>query len=562
MDQAEFEATIDNLPDDILNQIAASMPWQAAIGTPTDVVDEDGFSLSTVNSYKDFKELQNICWNKFLDNPQINSHVRDFMGNLTGSGFIMDSDVLPVSDFMKTIQDDPRNALYRNMTKFVARSEIEGELFLSLTVHQDGFIEVDFMSPRSLTTAGYKNSGIHFHPEKTGFPLFYEFELDSNSTFGSKNIVTIPSINIAYYPSLKSLADKMKITEASLSKAKSGSRKYSKIGGFKRFIVEWDRGYLTTRNASHIRTTIVWLEHYENLKKWEIDHKKSSGSYLWVATIEDAKAFRTWLKMTEDQKKDTGLFAKKKPGGTLVLPPGIKLECINPNLPKISDADTDIMGMAISGLNKPEDMVTGATRGSTFSGVKASRGPHADRVQDNLAYFERFLLYDFWRPIFTLTNAVNPSFKLEHKVKEVIEFKDKEPVTKTVTKKAHELIHIEFPVSEVSNVKEKAAALLGVKHPSLVESLGIPREEVAKRLGFGNYRRRRLQIATEDEYYPDLPTAIELEALQEIGGESKANMKPGQEEEGKKPVKEKEEEGKKPVKETPKKPKDKKEETE
>jgi len=384
------------------------------------------------------------------------------------------------------------------------------------------------MSPRSLTTSGYKSSGIYFHPNKTGFPLFYEFELDEGNSTGTKTKVVIPSINIAYYPSLKSLSSKFKISEQLLSTSKSSSRKFSKLGGFKRFIVEWDRGYLTTRNASHIRTTIVWLEHYENLKKWEIDHKKSSGSYLWVASIEDAKAFRTWLKMTEDQKQDTGLFAKKKPGGTLVLPPGISLECINPNLPKISDADTDIMSMVISGLNKPEDMVTGATKGSTFSGVKASRGPQADRIQDHMAYFQRFLLFDFWRPIFTLTNAVDPAFKLEYKVKEVTEFKDQEPIFKTVTKAPHELVHIEFPVSEVSDVDSKASALLGVKHPSLVECLGIPREEVARRLGFGNYRRRRLQIATEDDYYPKLPTTIELEMLQEVGGEAKPNEDSGE----------------------------------
>jgi hypothetical protein len=374
------------------------------------------------------------------------------------------------------------------------------------------------MSPRSLTASGYKQSGIYYHAEKQNFPLFYEFDLADDS----KNPTIIPSINIAYFPELKNYALKTfkGIKPDYLKSSANSSRKFSKIGNFKRFIVEWDKGFLTTRNVSHLRTTIIWINHYENLKKWEIDHKKSSGSYLWVASISDAKAFRTWLKMTEDQKKDTGLFAKKKPGGTIVLPPGITLECKNPNLARISDADTDIMGMVISGLNRPEDMVTGATKGSTFSGVNASRGPQADRIQDQIAYFERFLRYDFWRPIFYLKSIVS-NFKITYKIKEVIEFKDKEPVVKNVDKDVHDLIYIEFPVSEVTDLVGKASALLGVKHPSLVETLGIPREDVAKKLGFGNYRKKRLQLATEDEKFPKLLSTIEAEAAQQASGEAK-----------------------------------------
>jgi len=525
MERMEFEKAIDEMPEDVLGQIAASMPWSSAMGEDVNVVDEDGFAISSVSNYADFSKLQKMCWEKFLDNPQINSHVRDYMGNLTGYGFSMDSDIPEIATEMKSTIEDPRNALYRNMSKFVARSEIEGELFLCLTVHNDGFVEVDFMSPRSLTASGYKQSGIYYHSEKQNFPLFYEFDLADDS----KNPTIIPSINIAYFPELKNYALKTfkDIKPDYLKSSVNSSRKFSKVGNFKRFIVEWDKGFLTTRNVSHLRTTIIWINHYENLKKWEIDHKKSSGSYLWVASISDAKAFRTWLKMTEDQKKDTGLFAKKKPGGTIVLPPGITLECKNPNLARISDADTDIMGMVISGLNRPEDMVTGATKGSTFSGVNASRGPQADRIQDQIAYFEKFLRYDFWRPIFYLKSIVS-DFKITYKVKEVIEFKDKEPVVKNVDKDVHDLIYIEFPVSEVTDLVGKASALLGVKHPSLVETLGIPREDVAKKLGFGNYRKKRLQLATEDEKFPKLLSTVEAESLQQASGEiNPPNNNPG-----------------------------------
>ena len=64
-----------------------------------------------------------------------------------------------------------------------------------------------------------------------------------------------------------------------------------KLGGYNRFIVAWDRGFLTRRALSYLRTVVEWLNHYETLKKYEIDHKKSCGAYAWTFVFEDVKAF-------------------------------------------------------------------------------------------------------------------------------------------------------------------------------------------------------------------------------------------------------------------------------
>jgi len=64
-----------------------------------------------------------------------------------------------------------------------------------------------------------------------------------------------------------------------------------------------------------MRTTIEWANHYENLKRYEIDHKKSSGSYLWVFSFEDPKAFKTWLSLSPEDRAKTGVYQKKTPGG-------------------------------------------------------------------------------------------------------------------------------------------------------------------------------------------------------------------------------------------------------
>lgn len=531
MDQETYREEIDGMSDEALGNLVASMPWGDPLGGSQQarVVDADGFEmLGTSKDFSNFKEMQLEIWKKFIYNPQINSYIRDYMGRLTGNSFNMSSVDTTVAEKMNDIITDPRNALYSNMSKYVARSEIEGELYICLTVHPDGFVEVDFMDPSTLASnKGTDNSGIYYHPSKANFPLFYEFNVSTTETSFDTDNVVIPSINIAHFPALKSMANKFDgLLIKDMASSKTASKKYKSIGGFKRFIITWDKGFLTPRNISHLRTTIVWINHYENLKKWEIDHKKSSGSYLWVASITDQKALRTWLKMTDEQRAGTGLSAKKQPGGTLILPPGIDLTCINPNLPSISDADTDIMNMVVSGLNTPEDMVTGVTKGSTFSGVNATRGPQADRVSDQIAYFERFLTYDFWRSIFVLSSSVS-SFPKVIKRREAVDFKNKKPVFKNVLRKPWELLDIEFPVSTMSDPESTAKAILGVKHGPLKEALGVSNRDSAAKMGMGGYKQMRLRAAEEDEIYPDLPSSYEIE----LGSETTGKKESGEEQE-------------------------------
>jgi len=517
MEHEKFVDQIDELSDEVLGEIVASMPWGGATESGQTTTDVDGFEmLGLKKDFSNFQDMQLEIWKKFIHNPQINSYIRDYMGRLTGSGFEQGSDNLIVSKKMQEIITDPRNALYSNMSKYVARSEIEGELYLCLSVHPNGFIEIDFMDPATLSNGGTDSSGIYYHKTKQNFPLWYEFALDEANLAAEK--VVIPSINIAHFPDLRTTAnDYDSLAVANLAKSKSSEKKYKALGGFKRFIVEWNKGFLTPRNISHLRTTIVWINHYENLKKWEIDHKKSSGAYLWVVEISDQKALRTWLKMTETQKSETGLSAKKQPGGTMILPPGIKLQCINPKLTTISDADTDIMNMVVSGLNTPEDMVTGVTKGSTFAGVNATRGPQADRVSDQITYFKRFLTFDFWRSIFMLSSAVSKFPKII-KVREAVDFKKKKPVFKLVDRQPWELLNIEFPISQMSDPESSAKANLGSKHGPLTESLGISAEDVAKKMGIGGYRDKRLKAATEEETYPELKSSYEIEVGSETFG--------------------------------------------
>lgn len=505
-----YKSAILGMSDEEL--AASNLLFTMPDGSKGMVVDDEGFPV--VARMKDgeaegLQYLQQECWRKYNTNPQVFTSIDDTGGYLAGAGFEFFSEFQDVQDFIYKMVTDSRNRLYSHFEKFVMRSEIEGELFLSATVHEDGFIEIDFLPPNSLKYDGdYK--GVVYHPRKSTMPLFYLVNLKDDA--GEDQTYIIPSIYVSEYP--QDMASKVrnhKLTKERNYKIYGSTSKanFKNLGGFQTFIISWDKALFTDRNISHLRTVVEWANHYEELKRYEIDHKRSSGSYLWVATFEDINSFRKWVALTDEERDATGFYKPKTPGGTVVLPPGMKLECKNPNLTKISDTDTDILEMVVSGLNKSEDMVTGSNTG-TYASVKASRGPESDRKEMKTERFRRFLVYDFWRHVFRIKGLMDNKFKIERASDIVVGFDDKkEPVFGKKVLPIWESMEITFPTSEVNDIESAAKGLLGVKHGSVVDTLGIPPSIVAKRLGFRNYSRLRLQHAAEDAKYPTLASAVD-----------------------------------------------------
>ncbi len=510
MNTEEVSQYIEDMPNEVLEKFQFSMPWQF---DPEDGgrKDPDGFTPERATVKDEIgavrEILQEECWDKFHKNPQINTSVRGTMGRLAGWGFETTSEILEIQEAIEQVEEDPRNRLYTYMPKYVGRFNVEGELFLPLTAHTDGFVEVDFYDPASVT-GGEDNNGIIFHPKKTNMPLFYLIGTGADAE-------QIPSIFIARYPELIEVAAADKDYDRSKQQG-SRSRKaiYKKFGGYRRFIVSIDKGLITTRAIAYLRTTIEWLNHYENLKKYEIDHKKSSGAYVWVVKITDARAFKTWMKMSDADREKTGIMVKKTPGSTLVLPPGMEIQAISPQLTSISEQDTDILHMATSGLNEPEDVTTGQAKG-TYASIKASRGPMSDRISDEIAYWHRFLIHDFWGGIFFLKASMG-KFPFSFKVREAYKWdKNQKAVFKERAYRPEKLIDVSYPVSEMIDFEARAKGLLGVKHGNVSDNLGIPHSEVARRIGFSGYGRLRLKSATEEERYPKLVLGIDQESLQE-----------------------------------------------
>jgi hypothetical protein len=518
VDFEEAREKLLEIPDEDLARLAFSMPWQSLAESYEGATDEDGFPLIADAGKKEDttavrKRLQQACFQKAHKNPHINTAVRGLAGRVTGMGFEITSGIPEIQEVIDEIILDPRNRLYYFLYKYYARHLIEGELFLCLTLHKDGFIEVDFVDPAVVSDSGGDGSGVIVHPSKPTMPLMYNIRYDS------QNVQQIPSIFCGYYPELLAVAAESDLYRTKLQgKSKSRARIFSKFKGYNKFIIVLEKGFVTKRAISYLRTTLEWINHYENLKKYEIDHKKAAGAYLWIFTITEPKSFKLWLSMSDEDRRKTGIMAKKSPGSSLVLPPGMEVEVKNPVLSSIREQDTDILEMVGSGLNEPEDVLSSKSR-SPYASIRASRGPMSDRVSDEVVLFDRWFKYDFWGFIF-YAKSVLTEFPETFKVREAISFKSKKPQFKEIEKKPSQLINVSYPVSEVVDLEGRAKGMLGVKHGPLAETLGVPNSDVASKLGIGDYRKARLRKATEDEEYPELNYAVDAEKAQEdkLGG--------------------------------------------
>lgn len=492
-----------------------SVPWQFPLQTSGAARDADGFEIKgsglTVDSVGNLtrKELRAKIWDKFHSNPHVNTSTRDMVGRIVGEGYQTISEIPEISEVIDETEYDYRNRLYDYWPKYLTQAIIGGELPLCLTCHKNGFIEVDFVDP-DLIDEGQADQGIIFHPNKTRMPLIYCLK-DSKKNYDEH----VPSVYLARYPNLLSeVAQYQKGFEnAKLKESRKyyRNKEFKKIGGFNRFIVMWDLGLMTSRSRSHMQTILIWLNYWETLKKYEIDHKKSSGAYVYIVKFENVKSWLKWLSLTDAQRAATGIAAAKSPGGTLVLGPDMSIEVKNPTLPKISEGDTDIMQMISSGLNSPMDMLTGMANGP-YASVKASRAPMSDRGANERTYFERWLVNDFWGNIFYLKSAIS-GFPSKFKVKEATKWKGKNPVFETVSKRPEQCMEVLFPTSAIDEIESITKALLGVKHGSLKDVAGIPYEMILKRLGFRGYGRLRLMEATEKNKYPETMPSVDQESL-------------------------------------------------
>jgi len=526
MSYEDVLAIIDRLPEadaDVLMRHSFAMtPWQGSppgslslsSGTYTD---EDGFTYGmSEDDFTDFVTLQRECWNLYRTNGFVFTTMQDLVGRLCGHGFSQFSPYERLNDFMDKVWHDPRNMLVSNFSDYVLRGIIQGETYLAATVHNDGFVEVDFIAP-TLVSGFTDGSGILFAKNKPNMPLLYKVNGDAS------NPHYIPDINLAYYPELWAQIESSQEWGQIKDRIINSGKGRDDLHKCQTFMLRWEQGAVTKRNIGRVRASMEWINHYINLKKWEMDHKKSSGSYLWHMEFEDVKAWKLWLALSEEQRLMTGLMQTKTPGMTVMTPPGMKLEVKNPQLSSITNQDNDILKMISAGLNVPEDMMTGSSSGITYGGAKLSRGPIADRIKNDVVDLERWLINVFWQGSFYLHHLYSGA-NWTYKSRKAYKFDGGKAKFKVVTQDAYRTIAVTWPLSEMSDLEGTTRAVLGVKHGPVTEQLGISCASVSRRLGYSDYYKERLDAETEKATFPELAISSVIESAQAQLGEGSQHL--------------------------------------
>ncbi len=505
-------AQLDAMPAETLRETARqhfglSMSWQydrqtgRYAGDPGDPDGFPAFSGTTKDIPLDYLGVQRECWRQFNNSPVVGTAVRGVVGRIVGKGFRTTSPNARIQEHVDAIQYDWRSQLYDNWHRWLTRYMVEGELFLLFTVRPGGNVEITFIDP-ACVEGPEDGRGVIYHQGNTSLPVVYTIRPSGDD----KTIATeraVPSVWVAEDPRLlQGISDVKGFNPKLLDGARSSNKRYNNLGGFFQFVCQLSRGYCTRRAISSIYSTLKWVNRYELLKELEIDTKRSASSYLWSVELSPVMS-RLWEALSDEDRAKTGIMAKKTPGSIWVLPNGATAKPLFPNISNISNQDEDILAMIASGLNEPEDVATGRSRG-TYASIKASRGPASDRISDEIAYFDRWYRFTFWRSIFTLKSKVS-GFPQRFDVRECVGFaEDKTPIFATLRKRPEHLLEVDYPTSETIDYESRAKGLLGSKHGSMAQSLGISHRLVAEKMGVGSYGRARLEKATEDAVYPEL----------------------------------------------------------
>ena len=111
MDTAEINSFIQDMPDEVLESISFSAPWQMSPNSDQDYEDADGASTYKSSSDKEDgsysrDKLQSECWTKFHESPHLNTSIRGTVGRLTGLGFEVSSDILEIDEVLEETELD------------------------------------------------------------------------------------------------------------------------------------------------------------------------------------------------------------------------------------------------------------------------------------------------------------------------------------------------------------------------------------------------------------------------------------------------------------------------
>jgi len=525
--------------------------------------DPDSPTVSGIQGYAgrldamSLDELREEARRQYSTAPFILTSSHDSRDALCGETFKISSEYPVIQDVIDRTFTDFRNRFFRRIRQYVLEQRITTELFLLFSVNYDEqFISIDMIPPENIGGIGDDGCGILFHSQNSRMPIIYNVKNPATCEYEH-----IPSVFVAYQPDiLKDITsatsgfdeDNLKNSRAMLIRTNADGQeemypdsRFEPVGGFRRFITEWEGPRLTSRSASNLRAALIWNNLYIMLKMLGINHKRAMSQFVFDVNFQDLASFDAYMSLTDEQMAKTGLLAPKEPGSTLLSPPGSKVSLLTANLPKMSGDDQDTLDMISSGLNTTRSQLLGTSE-DTYAGIKIAKGNVSDRVKADQNDFRLFLTEDIFRPIFFLhttlwgflskfkkyecvgyTSDTSDEFLSYYRIKdEKIDLKKSEDnesvfeIWKYVEKNPWELISIVLPNFSYGMEESEVTALLGSKPGGAAETLGMSLSSVAEKMGIRDYHTERLKYSTEKMKYPktvmqQLPLNTTMEQRQE-----------------------------------------------
>jgi hypothetical protein len=516
----------------------ASASWQdpANFSTVSTTVSDVSDFLSTQEGDekpgdKGWRDLQKQCWIKYKTFGPLNSAVDSKADYVAQAGFSVYSDYLEVNEFLKDLFYHYRNKLYARVTGWVIRMLAEGELFKLLIVGEDGSMTVRSLDPTNIGS-GNLDHGLLVDPDDVTQTVFYNYKTrKKNELIPDARFILEPEYMIEAVKRLGTAFDPKKVSELTKGKGKGS---YSKIGGYRRFILHWKNLtgiYEYKRDTASLVTTLEWINLYTNALKWELDHKKALCAYTIESIFGDSVAGKVawtlWQKMSPEAKEATNLTKPLTPGSRVFSMPGMTLKIHAPQLQALTGSNQDVLNLAGAGARTPQDLWQGQSAGATYASIRSSRPPLVAEIENLQSKLEHFLRYEFLRICFAAKLAMGGSvlvaggkkLKLEETYKvpwvqyEVQQEETEEPkaTIAMIDVELCEVVKFTFPPIRLDpNPEQQANAYLGSKHAGL-QSVGLSAETTMKKLGIDDMSREKKKQYLENATYGKPVTGSEHE---------------------------------------------------
>lgn len=494
----------DIFKEDPSLRLMASASWQTS--TPQEVIDSSRESLPTDSEARGThprkENLQEASWNAYRTEGPINAYVHSTVDMVTGKGFGCYSDNRELDLYLKDFFYSYRNQLYSRVYSWMVRMIAEGELFLLLAFDEEGKATVRTLEPGRIKG----DEALILNPDDAADTLYYRY----SSSSGEDEI--IPSVSIMYNPELENLV-KDKVPRKLLKKS-IGKKLFSKVGGYRRFVVHWKNltgihEYL--RDVPYISTTLEYFYLYKNALKWGLDYKKAQSSYAIFFKFDESPvgkwAWHLWQRMSDEARAKTGLTKPITPGSRLFLMPGISCEIKAPQFSKLSGENQDLLNMAGAGARSPQDLWQGQSSGASHASLRASRSPLEIFIANLQDKFSNFFKYELLRPCFYISSSLG---KVQETYKKDVAYEDAGKITADpIDVEPCELVSIVTPkISLEQNPEQQAGALFGSKNSGLI-GLGVSDSEIANRMGVEDLSRQRRIKEVERKTYGDPDPVVE-----------------------------------------------------